>query len=461
MMADERAPEAGDPDEPVWSTSPSDPTEAVRIVSASDDPPLRFGPDETGPLPHWTEPPTGEMARTHVDDDDLSWARLTDEPRWGDEADDLIVRTGAGGLAAEPEHDLPAARPPLFGDPEPPRAPLFADDEPGEPVEMGDPLADPLVEPAPIPGARPVTAIRTGGARPARGRSVPDLDSPFTATKGTQGRNMPQAIGVGVALGGAYLALAKFGGPRGLVALVVVVLGLAAAELYESQRKAGYAPATFVGIAATAGLPLAAYWKGEAALTVVLFVAVAAVLVWLLTSGTLDSAPMPNASATLLGVFYVGFLGAHAALILRQPDGVGTITTVAVAVVAYDVFGLLIGSSTGRSPLIRWVSPNKTVEGLLGGAVGVFVSLFILCGPGGLHPWSDRNIHWIQLAFVIAIAAPLGDLVESMLKRSLGVKDMGDLLPGHGGVLDRFDAFLFVLPATYYLGLVLNVPQIR
>ncbi len=452
-MADERAPDAApDPDEPVWSTSPGDPTEAVRIVSASDDPPLRFGPDETGPLPHWTEPPTGELTRSRTDDDDLAWARLTDEPRWGDEADELPARPASTA-------DLPPARPPLFADAEPPHAPLFADDEDDELVVGAEPGPDPIIEPSPIPGARPVTAIRTGGARSRT--PAPDLDSPFTATKGTQGRNMPQAIGVGLALGAGYLALAKFAGPRGLVALVVVVLGLAAAELYESQRKAGYAPATFVGIAASAGLPLAAYWKGEAAMNVVLFVAIAAVLLWLLSSGTLDSAPMPNASATLLGVFYVGFLGAHAALILRQPDGVGTITTIAVAVVAYDVFGLLIGSSTGRSPLIRWVSPNKTVEGLLGGFVGVVVSLFILCGPGGLHPWSDRNIHWIQLAFVIGIAAPLGDLVESMLKRSLGVKDMGDVLPGHGGVLDRFDAFLFVLPATYYLGLVLNVPQIR
>lgn len=450
MMADERPDADAQPDEPAWATTPADPTEAVRIVSASDDPPLRFGPDETGPLPHWTEPPTGELARAADDDDDLSWARLTDEPRWGDEADDLIVRPDTA--------DVPPVRPPLFGEAEPVRAPLFGDEPAAaEAAALAAADLDPLVEPSPIPGARPVTAIRTGG----RGRPPADLDSPFTATKGTQGRNMPQAVGVGVALGAGYLALANFGGPRGLLALVVVVLGLAAAELYESQRKAGYAPATFVGIAATVGLPLAAYWKGDAAMGVVLFVAVVAVMLWLLTSGTLDSAPMPNASATLLGVFYVGFLGAHAALILREPDGVGTITTVAVAVVAYDVFGLLIGSATGRSPLIRWVSPNKTVEGLFGGAVGVFVSLFILCGPGGLHPWSGRTVHWIQLAVVIAIAAPLGDLVESMLKRSLGVKDMGDLLPGHGGVLDRFDAFLFVLPATYYLGLVLNVPPIR
>ena len=81
-----------------------------------------------------------------------------------------------------------------------------------------------------------------------------------------------------------------------------------------------------------------------------------------------------------------------------------------------------------------------------------------MCGPGKLHPWSDRTVHWSSSPSSSAIAAPLGDLAESMLKRSLGVKDMGDLLPGHGGVLDRFDAFLFVLPATYYLGLVLNVP---
>lgn len=443
-------------DQARWSTTPADPTEAVRVVSASDDPPFRFGPDETGPLPHWTEPPTGEMTRA-VDDDDLPWARLTDEPRWGDEAD-----------ALPPVAVAPVGRAPLFGDdPAPP--PLFGQPPADGGVAALDDVAParaaatfgaepPLADPTPIPGARPVTSIRTDSrSHPPR----PLDDGSFTATRGTGGRNMPQAVAVGAGLGLAYILLAKFGGPKGLMALVVVVLALAAAELYESQRKAGYAPATFVGIAATVGLPLAAYWKGESAVMAVMFVSVVVVLLWLLTSGTLDSAPMPNASATLLGVVYIGFMGAHGALILRQPDGVGTVTTLAVAVVAYDVFGLLIGSAVGRSPLIRWVSPNKTVEGLLGGAVGVFVSMFILCGPGGLHPWSDRTVHWLQLAVVVAVAAPIGDLVESMLKRSLGVKDMGDLLPGHGGVLDRFDAFLFVLPAAYYLGVVLNVPAIR
>jgi phosphatidate cytidylyltransferase len=468
MMADDRPEAEPDPDDPSprWATSPADPTEAVRVVSEADEPPLRFGPDETGPLPHWTEPPTGEMAAPLADDDAL-WARLSDEPSWGEVAADPAPSGSVDAhpplFEEEPPSGSPAARPSLFGD-----------------ESAGRPAAAAVTEAAapPIPGARPITPIRTNaragapagaaaapgpggvGDRTAR-RGPLDDGGPFTAARGTRGRNMPQAIGVGAGLGVAYILLARLGGARGILALVVVILGLAVAELYESQRKAGYAPATFVGLAATIGLPLAGYWRGEGALVVVIFAAVVAVLLWLLTSGTLDSAPMPNASATLLGVVYIGFLGAHGALILRGPDGVGTITTLAVAVVAYDVMGLLVGSAVGRSPLVSWVSPNKTVEGLLGGAAGVLVAVFIVCGPGKLHPWSDRTIHWIQLAVVVAIAAPLGDLVESMLKRSLGVKDMGELLPGHGGVLDRFDAFLFVLPSVYYLGVVLNVPQVR
>jgi phosphatidate cytidylyltransferase len=104
------------------------------------------------------------------------------------------------------------------------------------------------------------------------------------------------------------------------------------------------------------------------------------------------------------------------------------------------------------------VSPNKTVEGLLAGMAAAAGLVFLAAQPLHVAPWNDRVIHTVQLAIVVAVAAPIGDLVESMLKRSLGVKDMGDLLPGHGGVLDRFDAFLFVLPAVYYLGLLLNVP---
>ena len=130
-----------------------------------------------------------------------------------------------------------------------------------------------------------------------------------------------------------------------------------------------------------------------------------------------------------------------------------------ICTVAYDIGALFVGSSAGRSPLAPSISPNKTVEGLIGGCVAAILA-GILIHLAGMYPWGGSGtkfIHAFQLGVVVAIAAPIGDLVESKVKRDLGVKDMGTLLPGHGGVLDRFDAFLFVLPAVYYLCRVLNV----
>jgi phosphatidate cytidylyltransferase len=94
---------------------------------------------------------------------------------------------------------------------------------------------------------------------------------------------------------------------------------------------------------------------------------------------------------------------------------------------------------------------------LIGGAFAAFLAVFVLCKFGHLAPWKSSTAQILQLALVVAIAAPLGDLAESMLKRSLGVKDFGNILPGHGGVLDRFDCYLFTLPAVYFLCRLLNV----
>jgi phosphatidate cytidylyltransferase len=109
----------------------------------------------------------------------------------------------------------------------------------------------------------------------------------------------------------------------------------------------------------------------------------------------------------------------------------------------------------GRTPLRPWISPNKTVEGLIGGTLMTIVALVLVGISGKSDTWTSQK-HLFLLAIVIAVMAPIGDLVESMFKRNLDTKDFGSLVKGHGGVLDRFDGFLFTLPAVYYLTTVLE-----
>ena len=119
-----------------------------------------------------------------------------------------------------------------------------------------------------------------------------------------------------------------------------------------------------------------------------------------------------------------------------------------LAAVGYDVGGLAIGRTMGARPLSD-ASPNKTVEGLVGGMIVSISVTFIVVGLFGIAPFDGPGAA-LKIGFVAALAAPLGDLCESLVKRDLGIKDMGSVLPEHGGVLDRFDALLFVLPAVFY-----------
>jgi phosphatidate cytidylyltransferase len=160
-----------------------------------------------------------------------------------------------------------------------------------------------------------------------------------------------------------------------------------------------------------------------------------------------------NIAVTLFAFVYVGFLGSFASLFLRVPDerGVGLLLGAVIVTAAHDIGAFVVGKYWGKTPLAPELSPNKTFEGLVGGVLAsVAVALLVVSRIG---PWDAGKAFW--LGVVVAIAAPLGDLCESMIKRDLGVKDMGKLLPGHGGVLDRVDALLFVIPATYYLARIL------
>ena len=259
--------------------------------------------------------------------------------------------------------------------------------------------------------------------------------------------------------------LAVLVSPKLVLLVVVAVLGLGSIEYFDKVSEKGYRPATMIGIIACVATPIAVYWSGEQALPLIIALGFVATAVTFIGAKSLEAAPMPNMAITTLGVVWIGFLGSFAALILRYSKGSGfpvaagfvsttvgtdTLCLLAIGVVANDVGALALGSAAGKSPLRAWISPNKSVEGLFGGTVATILAMIII----GL---TDRSTTWnsagdlIILGIVISVMAPLGDLTESMFKRNLDVKDFGALVKGHGGVLDRFDGFLFCLPAVYYL----------
>jgi phosphatidate cytidylyltransferase len=263
---------------------------------------------------------------------------------------------------------------------------------------------------------------------------------------------MPSAIITGLGLGALALVAFKVGAPATL-ALSTAVLVLAAVEFYGSVRRVGYQPATLLGIVAVGSLNLGAYWRFEAAVPLTLGLTVLFCLLWYLTGVDRD-APMVNISVTLFGVLYVGMLGSFVGLMLTDGNGIGLLLAAVLATVGYDVGGLFVGRLAGRTQLAA-VSPNKTMEGLVGGMVACFAVCVLVVGR--ITPFADDLMSAAVLGIVAAVAAPLGDLCESMIKRDLGIKDMGSVLPGHGGLLDRFDALLFVLPATYYTARMLDL----
>ena len=283
-----------------------------------------------------------------------------------------------------------------------------------------------------------------------------DRGEDSSGSSGSTGRNLPAAIGVGLALAAAFFGLLKVG-PWAILILVLAALGLAALEFFTSAQNLGYRPATLLGLAAVIGLSLGAYHRGFEAYPVVFALLVVTGMCLFLFD--VDSQHVTaNFAVTLLGFAWVGGLGSFAALILARPNGAAILIGAVIGTIAYDVGGYVIGSTTGQSKIAPRVSPNKTYEGLLGGMMlSVVVTTLVLNRFPGIHPWSISMMDCFWLGLAIALIAPVGDLAQSMIKRDMGVKDMGTLLPGHGGAFDRFDALLFVLHTAYFVAdLVLN-----
>jgi phosphatidate cytidylyltransferase len=250
----------------------------------------------------------------------------------------------------------------------------------------------------------------------------------------------------------AGIALAAFAAGHGVaMVLVTIIVGVCAFELYTSFQRAGYQPATILGLIACVAIVPMAYQGGvsERAFPVVAILLGAFTLFWYMF-GVVHARPTVNIGLTLLPFAWVGVFGGYAGLLLNpDPAGTGYLMGVVICAIGSDVVGYFVGRSMGRTPLLPRISPNKTVEGAVGGAIAA-IALGGVVGST-LHPWADWGLGaGIMLGFLVAITAPLGDLAASMIKRDLHIKDFGTFLPGHGGFLDRFDAILFTLPAAYY-----------
>jgi phosphatidate cytidylyltransferase len=263
-------------------------------------------------------------------------------------------------------------------------------------------------------------------------------------------RNVPAALVSGVLLGAAVLALLAINKGAFVVLATAAVL-LAQAELYAVMRTRGLQPATLLGLVCGAFTFVGAYLHGEPAALLGVVLAMGLTVPWYIAAPPQARRHLTaNTAATILGVVYVPFMASFAMLILRFPgdDGRNMFLAMLGLTVLYDVTAFAVGTFMGNRPLAPTVSPQKSREGAIGASlVIVLVGLSIV---PVFSPFEGNAGIAVGLALVISVVALLGDLVESAFKRDLGVKDMGSLLPGHGGLLDRIDGVLFAAPAAYF-----------
>ncbi len=271
------------------------------------------------------------------------------------------------------------------------------------------------------------------------------------------GRNLVVAIASGLAIGGLAL-LSFYLGPLTTVIFCSVLVILASMECYATLRRAHRHPVTLIGLLGSLAAMIASYNAGLPGLAVAMSATFVAVGIWLVFMPRARVRPVTRASSTIFGFLWIGMLGSYSALLVNPATfphrhGIAFLLGAIIATVASDIGAYALGSLYGHHKMAPVISPNKSWEGLAGAAVasvGVSAGILPL-----ISPWTLSSA--ILLGVVVAVVSPLGDLMESMIKRELGVKDMGSMLPGHGGILDRIDGLLFVLPATFFLVSIIKI----
>ena len=431
----------------------------VKFADSDDSAPaISVDSTDTAQLPHWSEQPTGESPRFGVQPRDPSKPGTRDASR--------PVREPSRPMSPPPvSRPAPEGRIRIGSDSTDQRARRASDTHPTMRDRTGD-ISRPVSRDRTADPSRPTVRDRSprrpAPARPSQVRRA----RPDRGDSGTQprpignDRNLSSAVIVGLVLVVLFVGT-SFVGPAAVMALVMVVLAIAALEFFTQTSNRGLGAPMVVGVVACVAAPLAAYYMSHLAIAMVVVFAFIAGAVSLVGSNDDHSGAVTSLGTLMLGVVYIGLLGSYAGMILRMSTlwaglpnvGTDTLFIAVFAVAANDIGAYFVGSAIGRTPLKESISPNKTVEGVIGGTIATFCVVVILGLQSGT--W-DSLKEWIMLAAVVSIAAPIGDLLESVLKRSLGVKDFGTVLKGHGGVLDRFDGVLLSLPTVYFLAVTLT-----
>jgi len=299
----------------------------------------------------------------------------------------------------------------------------------------------------------------TGAARPeppddgtsessARGSHGPD---PAAATPTSRaGRNLPAALGVGLGLGLSLIAILLFV-PKVFIAVAGTAIGIATWELAKRLREADVLVPRIPLIAGGQ----AVFWLGwpfGAPGVIGAFAGTTLVcMVWRLFASGVATPPrnfLRDTAITIFALAWVPLLASFAVLLLLAPDGNLRVLTFMILVVCSDVGGYVAGVLFGRHPMVPSISPKKSWEGFFGSMVFAVI--------GGLLTVTllleANSMIGVLLGVGLVLVATMGDLIESQIKRELGIKDMGTMLPGHGGIMDRLDS---MLPSAFVSWLVL------
>ena len=272
-----------------------------------------------------------------------------------------------------------------------------------------------------------------GGRSAARGAST-----------SRAGRNLPAAIGVGVGLG-ALIILSLVVRKELMLVIVVAAVAVGVWELRRALSQVSILVPLVPSLVGSVSMIVSAYVGGGEALIVTLGLTCVGILLWRIADGVLDA--VRDVVGGVFVAVYPSFLAGFAALMLAPDDGARRIIVFILVTVLSDVGGYAFGVVFGRHPMAPSVSPKKSWEGFAGSVVtcvagGAAAVVLLLDGP-----WWGGAL----LGACAAVAATVGDLSESTIKRDLGIKDMSSILPGHGGVMDRLDSLVLVAPVAWAL----------